>query len=403
MEALAADGHRCHVIAGSPRAEDGGVDSLRNQLKEKDLTSSFDNGHHIAFEMADVSVEVVADSFHFFGAIKQRVTEFAPDIALVSEDPSMLMLQTVLEAGAKRAVYLAHSQATLPFGPAAFERSAQRRDILNRAHGIITVSKYVAGYITEYGNMQSEVIYSPVYGDGPWPHFDGSDGAIVMVNPSRIKGLDVLLGLATAMPELPFAAIPTWASTAKDRADLEAAGVAIIQANDDIDVVLAQMKVLLVPSLWGEAFGQIVVEAMLRGIPVLASDLGGLPEAKLGVEYLLPVQPIQAYEDNFDECNVRVPIIPEQNIKPWAETLQRVMTDHALYTDLSQRSRQAAMDFVRTLGFSHYIRFFESVLQEEKSREEKGQADFLRSLSPQKRALLLRRLKEKQLAKLPTS
>ena len=38
------------------------------------------------------------------------------------------------------------------------------------------------------------------------------------------------------------------------------------------------------PSLW-QAFGRIVVEAM-HGIPVIASDAGGLAEAKLGVDYL---------------------------------------------------------------------------------------------------------------------
>ena len=46
-------------------------------------------------------------------------------------------------------------------------------------------------------------------------------------------------------------------------------------------------RILLVPSLWGEAFGLVVVEAMLRGIPVLASNVGGLVEAKLGVDYIL--------------------------------------------------------------------------------------------------------------------
>ena len=37
---------------------------------------------------------------------------------------------------------------------------------------------------------------------------------------------------------------------------------------------------------------RIVVEAMLRGVPVIASNTGGLPEAKLGVPYVLPVTPI---------------------------------------------------------------------------------------------------------------
>ena len=35
----------------------------------------------------------------------------------------------------------------------------------------------------------------------------------------------------------------------------------------------------MVPSQWEEAFGRVIVEAQINGIPVLASDVGGIPEA----------------------------------------------------------------------------------------------------------------------------
>ncbi len=43
---------------------------------------------------------------------------------------------------------------------------------------------------------------------------------------------------------------------------------------DFYPAVFANTKMLLMPSLWFESFGLVAVEAMLNGIPVLASDRG---------------------------------------------------------------------------------------------------------------------------------
>lgn len=44
------------------------------------------------------------------------------------------------------------------------------------------------------------------------------------------------------------------------------------------DELFAQVDGLVVPSLWREPFGRVVVEANAHGVPVLASRMGGLPE-----------------------------------------------------------------------------------------------------------------------------
>ena len=46
----------------------------------------------------------------------------------------------------------------------------------------------------------------------------------------------------------------------------------------ELDTVLAQAAVVVVPSLGGEVFGLVVAENMLRGLPVVASDLGAFVE-----------------------------------------------------------------------------------------------------------------------------
>ena len=46
----------------------------------------------------------------------------------------------------------------------------------------------------------------------------------------------------------------------------------------ELDAALARATVVVVPSLGGEVFGLVVAENMLRGLPVLASDLGAFAE-----------------------------------------------------------------------------------------------------------------------------
>jgi glycosyltransferase involved in cell wall biosynthesis len=47
---------------------------------------------------------------------------------------------------------------------------------------------------------------------------------------------------------------------------------------DRLDDELADTWALVAPSLWAEPFGLVAVEAVVRGIPVIASDVGGMHE-----------------------------------------------------------------------------------------------------------------------------
>jgi glycosyltransferase involved in cell wall biosynthesis len=51
----------------------------------------------------------------------------------------------------------------------------------------------------------------------------------------------------------------------------------------------------VVPSIWPEPFGQVVVEAMVCGKPVVASAVGGIPDIVLNDESGLLVEPGDAH------------------------------------------------------------------------------------------------------------
>ena len=107
----------------------------------------------------------------------------------------------------------------------------------------------------------------------------------------------------------------------------------------------------------------VIVEAKARGIPVLASNHPGCVEAMLGVDYVLPVNPIKEYRTNPDGSwlnDLPVGIVPEQNLAPWEHALERLLTDEQTYTTVSSRSRevtQSHLSAVHTNGFEPIERF----------------------------------------------
>jgi len=58
---------------------------------------------------------------------------------------------------------------------------------------------------------------------------------------------------------------------------LRNAGVEIVPNTDNVSEIYKQAKVVLMPSKY-ESFGMVAAECMLQGIPVIASDTGGLKE-----------------------------------------------------------------------------------------------------------------------------
>jgi surfactin synthase thioesterase subunit len=237
---------------------------------------------------------------------------------------------------------------------------------------------------------------------GPWPDLGRFDSEFVaMVNPCAVKGISIFLALADAFPSTTFAAVPIWGTNRQDREALAArANVQVLRPVDDIDELLARTRVLLVPSLWAEARSRIAVEAMLRGVPVMASNVGGLPEAKLGVPYLLPVDPITRYVPRLDEQMVPLADVPPQDVGPWREALARLLCDRAHYEQIAHASRAAALAYAEDLSVEPFEQLLEGVVRRG-ARPVVGQLSGLASrptlqtLSPDRRRLLALRLRQK--------
>jgi glycosyltransferase involved in cell wall biosynthesis len=107
------------------------------------------------------------------------------------------------------------------------------------------------------------------------------------------------------------------------------------------------IKVLLVPSLWFEAWGIVLIEAHLRGIPVISSDAGALPEAMLGLRYVVPVNPIKGHRNEKGAY-----IVSDQDFEPWVETVNKLMSDRSEYEELSTQVRDTTAQWLKNVDES---------------------------------------------------
>lgn len=340
LEELVARGHECTVVAplGGAQSNGAGVAPVN-----ADGVSHFvHNG---------VEVNAVASPTRLREQIIKQARSFNPDWILVSsEDPGQHLLEAAFTVQPERIVYMSMTTLALPFGPGGAVQSARSTNLLRRAAGVVAISDYLRDYMHRWGGIDSVSLPLALYGSGPFPEFGSFDnGSITMINACAVKGISIFVELARQFPHLPFTAVASWGTTDSDLKLLNSIpNMRVLQPVEDIERVYAETRVLIVPSLWAEALGRVITEAMLHGIPVIAADVGGTREAQLGIDYLLPLREIQEYQQRVDARMMPVPVIPPQDVSPWIETLRRLTEDRADYERVSRGSRAAALAHVET-------------------------------------------------------
>lgn len=377
---LAARGHECAVVAPT-------VEGMA------DRTTVVDG----------ITVYGVKDLSFRVAELGKRIEAMQPDWVLVSsEDVSHVLLREAGAVAPGRIVYLAHTPQFYPFGPESWNADEAGAAIVRQAASVVAIGHHMAGYIQQHLGRGATVIHPPIYGQPPYRQFGRfGSGFVLMINPCAVKGVGLFLKLAERFPEIEFAALNGWGTTAADRAALERQPNArLLQNVPDIEDVLEQARLLLMPSVWYEGFGLIAMEAMLRGLPVIASNSGGLMEAKTGTGYVVPVRPVERYERAFDDTLMPRAVVPEQELEPWAAALHTLLTNEAAYWREARQSREAGLRFVEKLDAAEFERHLAKLPAATEpigahkvagSMEEK-----LKALDPAKRALLLARLKQKR-------
>lgn len=104
---------------------------------------------------------------------------------------------------------------------------------------------------------------------------------ITFINPVYEKGAEIALKIANELPKRKFLFVGESISMPKKilREIHELENVKFIEWVQDMKNIYQQTSVIVMPSIWEEAFGRIPIEAGINGIPIIASKRGGIPES----------------------------------------------------------------------------------------------------------------------------
>jgi glycosyltransferase involved in cell wall biosynthesis len=147
-----------------------------------------------------------------------------------------------------------------------------------------------------------------------------------IVNPIPRKGSEIVFALAASRPDIPFAFVEAWKLRNRVWKYLEAraahhGNIQLFRRTEDMREIYSLTRVIVAPSQGSEAWGRVVSEAQVSGIPAVASDSGGLPEA-VGPGGLV--------------------VGRHADIKEWLSALSRLWDDQTEYENYSASARRHA-------------------------------------------------------------
>lgn len=144
---------------------------------------------------------------------------------------------------------------------------------------VVANSDYTAKVVERFFERPAGVLYPTIdLADTVAPCPCDPADPVLFIKPQPIKGVETVLELARRMPERRFVVAGT-ASRGIRRRLANQTNIDHKGWVDDMDALYRSSSVLLAPARIPEPFGRVFVEAGLRGVPSVATDAGGIPEA----------------------------------------------------------------------------------------------------------------------------
>ncbi len=149
----------------------------------------------------------------------------------------------------------------------------------------IAVSKFYRDKMIEFGFAKDKISYLPNYIDTKSYDLNVPEKGYVLYfgRISEEKGISVLFDAARIVPEIPFYIVGTGPLEEYFKMKAHEEGLDNVRffgykSGKQLLTLLAEATCVVVPSVWYEAFGLVVIEAFAAGKPVIGSNIGAIPE-----------------------------------------------------------------------------------------------------------------------------
>lgn len=228
----------------------------------------------IEYQYENIPVKIYFED-KFFQAIRLSISLLKNTDFIIAFFISPLTYYVCSEIKVKT-VYFIHSKG---FPKVKDKMPAGMKEYILRQKKFFVASEFMKKEFYKEWGLEAKVFYELINLE-KYLVRDNVKKFITLINPAEKKGLNLFLKIAEKLNEKQFLIVGGWQDHQESIRKIKKKypNISYQPPEKNMKKVYQKTGILLFPSLYEEAFGRVIIEAALNGIPVISSNKGALPE-----------------------------------------------------------------------------------------------------------------------------